>query len=238
MNFYERRARRILPALFLVLLVSAAFAYRLLSPWDLSDFAKSLLGANLFIANIAAYQQSGYFDASSAIKPLLHIWSLSIEEQYYFILPVLLMVLLRWVTRALTLGLGILFAASLFASERKLSQDNSAAFYFIYSRAWELLLGSACALVSFKQLHKVSGWLQQTAAFAGIAMIVFAILTFTHDTPFPGLFALIPTVGTALVLLFARSTTLAGKWLTNPLFVGIGLISYSAYLWHQPVFAF
>ena len=90
LNFYERRARRILPALFLTLLVSAACAYRILSPWDLSDFAKSLLGANLFVANIAAYQQSGYFDASSAIKPLLHIWSLSIEEQYYFILPILL----------------------------------------------------------------------------------------------------------------------------------------------------
>ncbi len=238
LNFYERRARRILPALFLMLLVSAACAYRILSPWDLSDFAKSLLGANLFVANIAAYQQSGYFDASSAIKPLLHIWSLSIEEQYYFVLPILLVVLLRWGARALTLGLGILLAASLFASERKLSQDNSAAFYFIYSRAWELLLGSACALVSLKQLQKVSGWLQQTTAFAGIAMIVFAILTFTQDTPFPGLFALIPTVGTALVLLFAQRTTLVGKWLANPLFVGIGLISYSAYLWHQPVFAF
>ena len=238
LNFYERRARRILPALFLMLLVSAACAYRILSPWDLSDFAKSLLGANLFVANIAAYQQSGYFDASSAIKPLLHIWSLSIEEQYYFILPILFVVLLRWGARALTLGLGILLAASLFASERKLSQDNSAAFYFIYSRAWELLLGSVCALVSLKPLHKVSGWLQQMAAFAGVAMIVFAILTFTQDTPFPGLSALIPTLGTALVLLFARSTTMIGKWLANPLFVGIGLISYSAYLWHQPVFAF
>ncbi len=238
LNFYERRARRILPALFLMLLVSAALAYRLLSPWDLSDFAKSLLGANLFIANIAAYQQSGYFDASSAIKPLLHIWSLSIEEQYYFILPILLVVLLRWGARVLTLGLGILFAASLFASERKLSQDSSAAFYFIYSRAWEMLLGSICALFSLKQLHKVSDWLHQTAAFAGVVMIVFAILTFTQDTPFPGLFALMPTLGTALVLLFARSTTLVGRWLANPLFVGIGLISYSAYLWHQPVFAF
>lgn len=238
LNFYERRARRILPALFLVLLVSSVFAYRLLSPWDLMDFAKSLLGTNLFVANIAAYQQSGYFDASSAIKPLLHIWSLSIEEQYYFTLPVILLLFSRWSTRTLAFGLGILFAASLYASQKKLSQDTSAAFFFIYSRAWELLLGSACALLGTKPHAKARYWVQEAAAFVGVAMIVYAIVAFTQDTSFPGVSALIPTLGTALVLLFGTQATRTGQWLANPLFVGIGLISYSAYLWHQPIFAF
>ncbi len=238
LNFYERRARRILPALFLVLLVCTFFAYRLLSPWDLMDFAKSLLGTNLFVANIAAYQQSGYFDASSAIKPLLHIWSLSIEEQYYFILPVILLAFLRWGMRALAIALCALLTLSLFASQKKLSQDASAAFFFIYSRAWELLLGSVCALLHNTPYTKARYWAQEIAAFTGVAMIVFAIVAFNQDTPFPGVSALVPTLGTALVLLFGTQATRTGQWLANPVFVGIGLISYSAYLWHQPIFAF
>lgn len=238
LNFYERRARRILPALFLVLLVSTIFAYQLLSPWDLMEFAKSLLGTNLFVANIAAYQQSGYFDASSAIKPLLHIWSLSIEEQYYFILPAILLVFLRWGKRTLAIALCALLALSLFASQKKLSQDASAAFFFIFSRAWELLLGSVCALLFNTPYTKARHWAQEIAAFTGVAMIVFAIVAFNQDTPFPGVSALVPTLGTALVLLFGTQATRTGQWLANPVFVGIGLISYSTYLWHQPIFAF
>lgn len=238
LNFYERRARRILPALYLVLFVCTFFAYHFLSPWDLLDFAKSLLGANLFVANIAAYQQSGYFDASSAIKPLLHIWSLSIEEQYYLLLPVLLLVFLKWRTRWLASGMAALFLASLFASQNKLVSDPSAAFFFIYSRAWELLLGSICALAKPLLRPAPKPVVEESAALLGLALILLSIFTFTQDTPFPGLMALLPTVGTSLVLLFGTHSTLTGKFLANRFFVGIGLISYSAYLWHQPVFAF
>lgn len=236
--FYERRARRILPALYLVLFVCTFFAYHFLSPWDLLDFAKSLLGANLFVANIAAYQQSGYFDASSAIKPLLHIWSLSIEEQYYLLLPVLLLVFLKWPKRWLVIGLVSLFLISLFASQNKLNSDPSASFFFIYSRAWELLLGSICALGKPFLRPAKKPMLEESAALLGLAFILLSIFTFTQDTPFPGLMALLPTVGTSLVLLFGTHSTLAGKFLSNRFFVGIGLISYSAYLWHQPLFAF
>jgi peptidoglycan/LPS O-acetylase OafA/YrhL len=243
--FYERRARRILPALVLVLVCCLPFAYLWLSPLDLRDFAKNVFGANLFLANVVSYQQTNYFDAASEIKPLLHLWSLSIEEQYYLVLPLLLAFLVKRGAYAVFATLFALGIASLIYSEHALYTNERGAFFFTTSRAWELLVGSlSAALIHYKFISLQPSAdtrtmvLRQILSTLGICMVLVPILFYSKDTPFPGLFALIPAIGTALILLFALENTWVQRILSLPPLVGIGLISYSAYLWHQPVFAF
>lgn len=243
--FYERRARRILPALVLVLACCLPFAYAILSPLDLRAFAKSLLGANVFLANVVSYQQTDYFDAASEIKPLLHLWSLSIEEQYYLVLPLLLAFLVKRGPKSVFATLFVLSVASLFYSEHVLYINERASFFFTPSRAWELLVGSlSAALVHYNHVslqptthpHKLLA--RQWLSGLGFAMVVLPIFFYSKDTPFPGLSAVTPSIGTALILLFALDNTWVQRFLSLKPLVGIGLISYSAYLWHQPVLAF
>lgn len=243
--FYERRARRILPALVLVLACCLPFAYAVLSPIDLRAFAKSLLGANVFLANVVSYQQTDYFDAASEIKPLLHLWSLSIEEQYYLVLPLLLAFLVKRGAKSVFSTLLVLSVASLFYSEHVLYTNERAAFFFTHSRAWELLIGSlSAALVHYNYLSLQPSSqartmvLRQWLSALGFAMVALPIFLYSKDTPFPGLSALVPSIGTALILLFAVEHTWVQRLLSLKPLVGVGLISYSAYLWHQPVLAF
>ena len=243
--FYERRARRILPALVLVLACCLPFAYAVLSPIDLRAFAKSLLGANVFLANVVSYQQTDYFDAASEIKPLLHLWSLSIEEQYYLVLPLLLAFLVKRGAKSVFGTLLVLSVASLFYSEHVLYTNERAAFFFTHSRAWELLIGSlSAALVHYNYLSLQPSSqartmvLRQWLSALGFAMVALPIFLYSKDTPFPGLSALVPAIGTALILLFAVEHTWVQRLLSLKPLVGVGLISYSAYLWHQPVLAF
>ncbi len=242
-SFYERRARRILPALFVMLAVTLPFAYMLLNPADLVYFAKSLLGSVLFLANITSYLQSGYFDAASDVKPLMHLWSLAIEEQYYVVFPVLLAAI--WRLRLLRVFLAILCFSlvSLAFAEFKLDKDASSAFFYLHSRAWELGVGALLALAMTPQIHSHVKFecpllLRQALAAVGLVLIVFAIVGFDTGTRFPGVSALVPTVGAALVIAFGTQHTLVGKLLGTRYLVGVGLVSYSAYLWHQPIFAF
>jgi peptidoglycan/LPS O-acetylase OafA/YrhL len=242
--FYERRARRILPALLLMLACTLPFAYALLSPLDLRAYAKNLLAANIFIGNVVSYQQTDYFDAASEIKPLLHLWSLAIEEQYYLVLPPLLALLVKRGRRTLFLVLGLLCAASLIYSERTISVNERAAFFFTHSRVWELLLGSlAAALLHYSVVTRpntsdrpATSW-AWVPAMAGLLMVVVPVVSYSKNTPFPGWHASIPALGTALILLFAQGTAVSRLLSLKPL-VAVGLVSYSAYLWHQPVFAF
>lgn len=243
--FYERRARRILPALAFVLLCCLPFAYYLFSPLDFRAFAKSLLGANIFLANVVSYQQTDYFDAAAEIKPLLHLWSLSIEEQYYLFLPLLLAVFIKRGQVALFAVLIAIASLSLFYSEHVLYTNERASFFFISSRAWELLVGSlAAALVYYKliPIHVSSNprwfFIRQVLSIFGIFMVLIPIFLYSKDTPFPGLSAVIPVLGSAFVLLFAVENTWVQRLLSLKPLVGVGLISYSAYLWHQPVLAF
>lgn len=243
--FYERRARRILPALVLVLVCCLPFAYLILSPLDLRAFAKSLLGANIFLANVVSYQQTDYFDAASEIKPLLHLWSLSIEEQYYLVLPLLLAFLVKRGPKSVFATLFVLSVASVVYSEQVLYTNERASFFFTTSRAWELLLGSmSAALVHYKHVSLQPTtdlrwrWVRQFLSALGLLMVAGPIFLYSKDTPFPGLAALLPALGTALILLFALPETWVQRFLALKPMVGIGLISYSAYLWHQPVLAF
>ena len=239
--FYERRARRILPALFMMLVVSLLLAYVMLNPADLREYAKSLLGSVLFLANITAYLQSGYFDAASDIKPIMHLWSLAIEEQYYVVFPVLLAFLWR-MGRPLLVGVMVLLCGlSLWTAEVKLNKDQSVAFFYLHSRAWELGVGALLALiVHFRsnELSSARGTLRQWLAVLGLCLIVYAMVMFDKGTRFPGFSALMPVIGTGLVLIFATRETWVGRILSFRPIVALGLLSYSAYLWHQPIFAF
>ncbi|PTE19725.1 acyltransferase [Cereibacter changlensis JA139] len=233
-EFYARRARRILPALFLVLVVCVPLAVVTMMPNQLFEFGRSLIAVLLFASNIQLWREGGYFEADSEIKPLLHTWSLAVEEQFYVLFPILLILLWRF-------GRGVVFwillaiaAGSLVVAEALRWASVPVSFYLTPFRAWELLAGSLCALVLLNRPQKGNSWL----AALGLLMILVAIDKFHKWTPMPSAYGLLPVAGAALIILFATRETLVGKLLSLRPIVMIGLISYSAYLWHQPLFAF
>jgi len=204
LNFYERRARRILPALFLVMLVSIPFAWLWLIPSDLKDFSKSLIAVPLFVSNILFWRESGYFDAAAEFKPLLHTWSLAVEEQYYLVFPLLLIFLWRFKRGFVLFALIGIFVASLALSDWAVDAKPAAAFYSLFTRGWELLVGVLVAL--FLLIRKDFEPSRKSAEFGslvGLILIFYSIFTFNKLTPFPGLYALFPTIGASLVILFA-----------------------------------
>lgn len=250
-GFYERRARRILPALFLVLLASLVPAWIWLPQSAMVGFCKSLLGVSLFGSNFVFWSEAGYFDFAAELKPLLHTWSLAVEEQFYFIFPLILV--LTW--RLGRLGMAIIFLGlggmSFWAAEKYTALYPHATFFLLPTRGWELLLGAVAALYrsviparSLENAPKnrfvrfvIASW-YQIASLTGLALVAASVFTFTKDTPFPSEYTLAPTVGTVLLILFADPRTLVGLLLSLKWLVGLGLISYSLYLWHYPLFVF
>lgn len=237
--FYERRARRILPALFLVMAASLPLAWVWLAPSDLKDFGKSLIGVALFSSNFLFWQQSGYFDTAAELKPLLHTWSLAVEEQYYLLFPPMVMLIWRVARRRLGWLLAALALLSLAVAETRNVSASATTFFLLPSRSWELLAG---ALISLRH-HGTppcedAGLPAQVLGLGGLLAILVAVFAFDNHTPFPGLAALLPVGGAVAVIAGANPATLAGRLLGSRLLVGCGLLSYSAYLWHQPLFAF
>ena len=233
-NFYERRARRILPALFFVMLVCVPFACFWMTPGQLKEFSQSLMAVSLFVSNVLFWRQSGYFDNTSEEKPLLHTWSLAVEEQYYLVFPLFLVIFRRFGRNKVLWGIVVIAIFSFIASELGWRLSPSANFYLAITRAWELLIGS---LVAFSvSRHGVAA--NNGLSLLGLLLIAVPIFLYDATTPFPGVYALPPVLGTALVIKFAEKTTLTAKLLSWKVFVAIGLISYSAYLWHQPLFAY
>lgn len=239
-RFYERRARRILPALFVVLAVSLPFAWLWLMPSDFKDFCRSLRYTSFFASNLYFYRHSDYFDTAAELKPLLHTWSLGVEEQYYLLFPLLILLTWKAGKTPICAALALLAAASLGYSHWAVQHQPEAAFFLLPSRLWELLLGALAAfyLNGRAQPAQPPAMPVQLAGIAGVALICAPMFLLDRLTPFPGLYALAPTLGAILVILYAQRGTLAGRVLAQPAWVGIGLVSYSAYLWHQPVFAF
>ena len=236
-RFYERRARRILPALLLVCLVCIPFAWLWMLPDELQGFARSLMAVSVFASNFLFWSESGYFEAAAALKPLLHTWSLAVEEQFYIFFPLFLLLLRRASPRTLMTVIAALSVVSLSAAELLSKLLPAANFYLLPSRAWELGLGAILALNAGTMSRK-HGYAGQLAAATGLAMIVYAVFAFDETMQLPGLWSLIPVLGTALLVAFATPSTMIGWFLSLRPIVGIGLISYSAYLWHQPLFAF
>jgi len=239
-GFYERRVRRILPALFFVMLAAILAAWLWLLPSDMKAFAHSVAAVALFLSNVLFWRQSGYFDTAAELKPLLHTWSLAVEEQYYLLFPLFIVLLWRFGRRWLGLALAVLLLASLALAAWGVAHKPELSFYLLPTRGWELLIGALIAVVQADGRGSPSlpaPW-AGAAGLLGLGLILYAVLVFDATTPFPGLHALVPTVGSALVILFARPENRLGRLLGSRPAVGLGLISYSLYLWHQPLFAF
>ena len=240
-RFYERRIRRILPALFFIMAACIVMAWFLVMPADFKDLSQSLIAVPLFLSNILFYFTSGYFDTASEHKPLLHTWSLGVEEQFYILFPLYLWAIFKFGLKKTVLGIVVFFVLSFACSEimwRSGEADTN--FFFTPSRAWELLFGSLCALLPamYPIQERAGPAIKNIFAAVGIVMIVLAIVLFRPDTPSPSFYTLLPVVGAGLIILFATKETWVSRLLSIKLAVGIGLISYSAYLWHQPIFAF
>ena len=233
-NFYERRARRILPALFFIMLICIPFAWIWMLPSQFTAFAQSLIAVSLFASNILFWRESGYFAATSEEKPLLHTWSLAVEEQYYLLFPIFLIFTWRFGKNSVFWMIAIMAAISLLLTEWGWRNHPTANFYLAPSRAWELLSGSIAAFIVRNRGIQSNNSL----SIIGLAAIIFSIFFYDEATPFPSFYTLVPVLGAVLLILFSDKETLAAKILGYKLLVGIGLISYSAYLWHQPLFAF
>lgn len=241
-QFYENRARRILPALFFIMLCCLPFAWAWMNLFQWYEFSRSLIWTSFFGSNIFFWQHSGYFASASEMKPLLHTWSLAVEEQYYLVFPLLVMLLWKLGKRTLFIVLMAIGLYSFYYCVKTAMTDPSANFFLTLSRIWELLIGSLCAAIVIaraKRNHITSKkWIAEVLGIIGLMLILGPVYYFDQTTPFPSAYTLLPTVGTALIILWAAQDTAVGKILSHRSLVFIGLISYSAYLWHQPIFAF
>ena len=241
-NFYERRSRRILPLLFFVLLITFPFAWISLFQVDMVDYFESLVSTSLFYSNFLFAFEANYFDASVELKPLLHTWSLAVEEQYYILFPLLMIMLWKFNLKKIVLTLLVVFAViSFIIAEWASINYPTHNFYLLPSRAWELAVGALMAIAIKKSLFKKlrdNSILSETLSLLGFLLILIGFFIIKHDTPFPGVYAIFPTFGSVLVIGFANSKNIIGKLLSMRVFVFVGLISYSAYLWHHPLFAF
>lgn len=242
-GFYERRARRILPALFLVLFTCLPLAWLWLMPAEFTRFAKSLISVNVLASNFFFALESGsYFSNHVELQPLLHTWSLAVEEHYYLLFPLFMLLAWNWGCRRIAVVIALLALASFVAAELLTPHFPSFSFYVLPTRGWEIAAGALVALsaraseTSTHQPHAALG--QQLAAGLGLVMIGGAVIVFDASTPFPGRYTLVPVLGTVLLILYGTERTVVGRWLGAKFLVGLGLISYSAYLWHQPLFAF
>tara|TARA_B100001173_G_scaffold312061_1_gene331488 strand:+ start:592 stop:2400 length:1809 start_codon:yes stop_codon:yes gene_type:complete len=246
LNFFDRRARRILPGLVFIMIASIPLALVYMQPDDLENFGQSLFATSLFSNNILLYLTSGYWDIASEFKPLLHTWSLSVEEQYYVVFPFLMILIWKlksfWLMFLLFLFLSIIsFFYYYFGSFGNESIESRASFLLLFGRAWQILLGAIGALISLKVITKIDTVKKFYKEFICLLGISLILLSMFHSLIFELNQIYLPvlaSIGTLLLLVFSNQNLIATALLRSKLFVWIGLISYSLYLWHQPIFAF
>ncbi|OQW50281.1 MAG: hypothetical protein A4S09_00365 [Proteobacteria bacterium SG_bin7] len=237
-KFYERRIRRILPALYFLVLCILLVGYFIILPEDYLDLAKSATAVLAFVSNFYMAKNTGYFDGPAESKLFLHTWSLSVEEQFYFFFPVFILLVSRYFKsqNLRTLLISVVTILSLVWSQMKVSTNANGAFYFLPSRAWELLAGSLIFLQE-RRISK-SKWLYSNiTSLVGLALIFYGGIAYSAQTQFPGFRALAPVLGAMLVIIggfFEKN--LVSNFLGLNIFTGIGKISYSLYLWHWPFF--
>lgn len=236
-NFYWRRIRRIFPALILVLAASLALGWLLLLPDEYVALGKHVAAGAGFISNFALRREAGYFDPAAELKPLLHLWSLGVEEQYYLVWPLALFIFrnrVHWMA-AMIIALGALsFAVNVWM----VADYPSAAFYLPVTRFWELAAGSILAYVAVYGPVAADARLADLKAFAGIALVVASVAFLDGERAFPGWWALLPVIGSALLISAGPAAWVNRRILAHRSLVFIGLISYPLYLWHWPLLAF
>ncbi|MBB5731631.1 peptidoglycan/LPS O-acetylase OafA/YrhL [Altererythrobacter atlanticus] len=238
LDFYARRVRRIFPALFTMLAICGVLGAIFMFPRDLETLGLNLAAASGSVSNIALLSEVDYFDGDAKLKPLLHTWSLALEEQYYLLWPLLLMALAGRRRSWLLMAGSAIAVISLVTSVWYIQYEPDDVFYLLPFRCWELLIGSllAAGLVPRIRSRRLAAW----AAALGFAMIIYAVVAFSDEMVFPGLAALVPCIGAALIIHAGQcdENTPVGQLLASPLMTFFGKISYSFYLWHWPLFAF
>lgn len=236
-KFYERRIRRIYPALFAILPFTIGISAFLYDPSNFRNFGKSLIATTFFFSNIHFWTDTGYFEGPTELKPLLHTWSLAVEEQFYIFFPLMVMLIARYFKSRISHILAgitlLLFSWNIYAMQN----DPSGAFYFAHLRAWELLIGSVLALNPVSVRTKPA--FRNVLSLIGLGMISAPIFLYSENTAFPGFAATVPAFGTALIIYSGiANLTLVNKLLSFPPLVFVGKISYSLYLWHWPLIIF
>tara|TARA_B100001093_G_scaffold30378_1_gene26338 strand:- start:987 stop:2903 length:1917 start_codon:yes stop_codon:yes gene_type:complete len=237
-QFYERRARRLLPMLFLVIFTSLVAGWILMMPQQLKDLSGSALSSLIFLSNFWFLITDNYFADTSSLKPLLHTWSLSIEEQFYIFFPIIFYLLYKKKSKNIKLIFSILIIFSLLLASLSSKYYPNINFYILPTRIWELLIGSFLAYyhISNKIFKKIK--FQDYLTFIGMALILVPFFLFNDKTPHPSFLTIFTILGCAFIIINHNSENIIKKILSSKIFVGVGLISYSLYLWHFPIFAF
>lgn len=239
LGFWERRARRILPALLPVILFVLVVGVVLMLPEDYETLSRSALAQAVFASNIFFWRETGYFGPTADELPLLHTWSLAVEEQFYLLFPITLVLISRYALRLRWIIVAGAVVLSLLISIWAVDSRPDAAFYLLPSRAWELGVGSLLALWALRYDSAPPKLLAEPASLLGLAMIGVAVFGYSSATPFPGVAATLPVIGTALLIWSnTHSRTRTAELLSLRPFVFVGLISYSLYLWHYPLLVF
>jgi peptidoglycan/LPS O-acetylase OafA/YrhL len=236
-RFLERRIRRIVPALAVMLAVTVAAAWALLTPADFRPFAQSLTASAVFGSNLLYARGADYFYSETGMQPLLHTWTLGVEEQFYLLFPLLLIACRRWRPQAMLPVVALLGLASFILALVMAGRWPLLAFYLLPTRLWEFVLGAACALLPAGRLARLPALplVRGLLALLGLSLILSGFVLIRPETPAPGAMFLLPTLGTAMVILFARPSDPAGWVLGLRPFVWLGLVSFGTYLWHQPL---
>jgi len=232
-RFYLKRLHRLFPAFLTTILITFLVSGLLLSPDHYERLAKSMIYTVLSVANVFFWSESGYFAAGADIKPFLHCWSLSVEEQFYLLWPLLVFFLAKLdIRKTVPKVVAIIMIISLIITEYTLKKDSEAAFFISFFRIYEFCIGALCIWLSGRDHNTKAA---EILTFSGIGLILYSVFVFNGETPFPGVNALVPCVGAALVIAFSNKSIYAKAILKNKIMVLMGVLSYSLYLVHWPV---